>query len=487
MSQLNSSQNINNSKNKAQISHLINDISHLIQSQQLEEVPLSSNRHRPDLTYSILHNQQVQRIKNRLARVHPADIAELLEALPQQQRHYIWDTIEGDKTGEILLEVSDAVRNTLLSRMQADDLLSATEKLDSDEIADLAPDLPPKVVNKILKQLNPKNRRQLEEALSYKEGTVGALMDFNMITIREDISIKGILRYCQRLGDLPEKTHQMFVVDRHNVLKGSLPLQKLVATPRHQLVSSVMNKDIVSFSPEGSADKAVQAFDRYELITAPVIDEQHRLIGRLSVDNIIDYAREQSEDELLNQAGLSEDEDMFSGVWKGAKNRWFWLAMNLATAFLATRVISLFEETIIQLVALATLMPVVAAVGGNTGNQTSMLVIRSLALDQLNASNIRQMLYKEIGISLINGLLWGSIMAVFVYFVYQNFNLGLVMMSAIFLSLFLSTLAGIAVPIIRHHYNLDPAMGTSVILTFLADSIGFFIFLGLAATFLISA
>ena len=467
--------------------HLIEDITHLIQAQHLEEITIASNTHRPDLTYSILHNQQIQRIKKRLEKVHPADLADLLEALPQQERLYIWENIAPEKTGDVLLEVSDAVRNSLLSSIPTDALVSATEQLDSDEIADLAQDLPPRVVNKILRKLNPKNRQQLEEALSYAEGTVGALMDFNMITVREDISIKGVLRYCQKLGDLPEQTNQMFVVDRNNYLKGALPLQKLVATPRNQLVGSVMNTDIVSFTPEGSADKAVQAFDNYELISAPVVDTENRLMGRLSVDNIIDYNREQLEDDMLNQAGLSEDEDMFSGVWKRAKNRWFWLAMNLATAFLATRVISIFEETIIQLVALATLMPVVAAVGGNTGNQTSMLIIRSLALEQINASNIRQLLFREIGISVINGLIWGAIMALFVYMVYQSMSLGLVMMGAIFLCLLLSTLAGIAVPLIRNHFKLDPAMGTSVILTFLADSIGFFIFLGLAAVFLTSS
>ncbi|MCW8931713.1 MAG: magnesium transporter [Gammaproteobacteria bacterium] len=472
--------NHNNKRKKL----LFDEISHLINSQQLEEIPLSENQHHPDLTYSILHKQQVQRLKNKLSGVHPADIAYLLETLPQKQRLYVWENIESKKTGDILLELSDVIRNNLLSVMGAEAVLSATEKLDCDEIADLAPSLPSKVVQKILKSLNLKNRQQLEEALSYEDGTVGALMDFNMITIREDISLKDVLRYCQKLGDLPEKTHQMFVVDQNNVLKGSLPLQKLVATPKGQLVNSVMNKDIVSFTPDGDADKAVQDFDRYELISAPVVDKNNKLIGRLSVDNIIDYTREQVEDDMLNQAGLLEDEDLFSGVWTGAKNRWFWLAMNLATTFIATRVISIFEETIIQLVALATLMPVVAAVGGNTGNQTSMLIIRSLALEQINSSNIRQFLLKEIGISLVNGLIWGGIMACFVFVVYQNLSLGLVMMGAILLSLFLGTLAGITVPMIRYHFKLDPAMGTSVILTFIADSLGFFIFLGLAAIFL---
>lgn len=471
-------------RNKEQRTHLLEDISHLIQSQHLEEIALSENRQHPDLTASILHKQQVQRLKNRLSNIHPADIAYLLEVLPQQQRSEVWKNIDSDKIGDILLHLSDAIRNTLLSTMQTEELLQAAETLDSDEIADLAPNLPTRVVNQILQSLNPKNRQQLEKVLSYEEDTVGALMDFNMVTIREDISIKGVLRYCQKLGDLPEKTHQMFVVNRNNILKGSLPLQKLVATPGKQSVASVMNRDIVSFTPESSANKAVQAFDRYELISAPVVDEQNRLLGRLSVDNIIDYTREQSEEEHLSQAGLAEDEDLFSGVWKGARNRWFWLAMNLATAFIATRVISVFESTIIQLVALATLMPVVAAIGGNTGNQTSMLIIRSLALDQINAANFRPFLLKEIGISLINGLIWGSVMAVFVFFFYHNLTLGLVMMSAIFLNLLLGTLAGIAVPMIRHHFDLDPALGTSVILTFIADSLGFFIFLGLASIFL---
>ncbi|MFK5895213.1 MAG: magnesium transporter [Pseudomonadota bacterium] len=473
-----------NQTEKNKRSQLLSDISHLIQSRHLEEIAISQNTHRPELTYSILHNQQIQRLKHKLSSIHPADIAYILESLPQQQRFYVWVNVDSDKVGDILLELPDAIRNTLISSMAHDEMVSATEKLDTDEIADLAPELPNRVVKKLLKSLNPKNRRQLENALSYKENTVGSLMDFNMITVRDDISIKAVLRYCQRLGELPEQTNQMFVVDRNNVLKGALPLQKLVATRGNQLVVAVMNTDIVSFTPSDSANEAVQTFDRYELITTPVVDDQNVLLGRLCVDNIINYTRGQSEEEKLNQAGLSENEDQFSGIWKGAKNRWFWLAMNLATAFLATRVISFFEDTIIQLVALATLMPVIAAIGGNTGNQTSMLIIRSLALGQINASNIRQLLFKEVSISLINGFIWGAVMAVFISLLYKNISLGLVIMGSIVVILFMITLAGIAVPLIRFHFGRDPAMGTSVILTFIADSLGFFVFLGLASVFL---
>ncbi|MFK5986088.1 MAG: magnesium transporter [Pseudomonadota bacterium] len=475
---------IETNKKKDNRPQLLVELSHFIQSQHLEEIAQSKNTHRPELTLSILHKQQSERLKHKLLAFHPADIAYILEGLPQQQRFYVWENIHTDKVGDILLELPDAIRNIFIANMADDEMVSATEKLDTDEIADLAADLPNKVVNQLLKSLNPKNRQQLEDVLSYQENTVGTLMDFNMITVREDISIKAVLRYCQRLGNLPEQTNQIFVVDRNNVLKGALPLQKLVATKGSQLVGSVMNKHIVTFTPDDSANDAVQSFDRYKLISTPVVDAKNKLLGRLCVDNVINFTREHSEEKMLNQAGLSENEDHFYGIWTGAKNRWFWLAMNLFTAFLATRVISVFETTILQLVALATLMPVIAAIGGNTGNQTSMLIIRALALEQINAANIRQLLLKEISISLINGFIWGGIMAIFISVFYQNITLGLVVMGSIFLILVMATLAGIAVPLIRSHYGRDPAMGTSVILTFIADSLGFFVFLGLAAVFL---
>ena len=365
--------------------------------------------------------------------------------------------------------------------MDVQEIVSATEMLDTDEIADLAPDLPTTVVEQILTSLSDNDRKQLEEVLSYEEGTVGALMDFGMLTVREENSIDTVLRYFRKLSQLPEYTNQIFVVDRDNVLQGHVLLQDLVTFPFKSLIGEVMIRSKVSFKTEDDAREATQAFDRYELISAAVVDDDNKLIGRICVDDILDFVRESTENEVLAQAGFMEGEDLFSGMWKGAKNRWLWLSVNLITAFIATRVIGFFEDTILQVVALAALMPIVAAAGGNSGNQTGILIIRSLALGHITPANINSLFLKEMGISLINGLLWGSAMGIFVYMIYDNFLLGFIMMIALLLNLLATTAMGVGIPVLRYHFNMDPAIGTNIIITFLADSFGFFVFLGLAA------
>ena len=464
----------------------LNEIHTLLEKQKLE-VEILHNRDTPrrELAESLLHRQHQTQLKQKLDRLHAADIAYILETLPLTDRLAIWDLVDPTLEGDVLLEVSDAVRETLISDMEYDELLSAAETLDTDEIADLAPDLPKKVIQHLLESLNDRTRRQLESVLRYDENSVGALMDFGMITIREDLTLKAILRYCQRLGKLPEQTNQFFVVDHNNALKGQLSLQDLLTHPARHLVRDVMSTDGAQFRVAESADDAAHAFERYELVSAPVVDEDNTLVGRLCVDAILDYIRQQNEEEMLNQAGLLEDEDQFSGIWKGAKNRGFWLMINILTAFLATRIIGLFENTILHFVALASLMPIVAAIGGNTGNQTSMLIIRSLALGQITASNIRKIYLKEMGIGLLNGIIWGSVVGGLVYLFYQDLKLGLVMASAMLLNLLLAAFIGVSVPLARFKFNLDPAMGTSVLLTFITDGMGFFIFLGLATVFLV--
>ncbi|MEE9396047.1 MAG: magnesium transporter [Methylococcales bacterium] len=464
----------------------LKEIHTLLETQKLEaEILYNRDTPRHELTESLLKRQHQSQLIQKLDRLHAADVAYILETLPLTDRLAIWDLVDPTLEGDVLLEVSDAVRETLISDMEYDELLSAAESLDTDEIADLAPDLPKKVIQKLLESLNDRNRQQLESVLRHHENSVGALMDFGMITIREDLTLKAILRYCQRLGKLPEHTNQFFVVDRNNILKGQLSLQDLLTHPADLLVREVMSIDGVQFRVAESADGAAHAFERYELVSAPVVDENNHLVGRLCVDAILDYIRQHNEEEMLNQAGLIEDEDHFSGIWNGAKNRGFWLMINILTAFLATRIIGLFENTILHFVALASLMPIVAAIGGNTGNQTSMLIIRSLALGHITASNIRKIYIKEMAIGLLNGIIWGSVVGALVYLLYQDFNLGLVMASAMLLNLLLAAFIGVSVPIARFKFELDPAMGTSVLLTFITDSMGFFIFLGLATVFLV--
>ena len=377
------------------------------------------------------------------------------------------------------------MRETLISDMEPDQLLLAAEQLETDEIADLAPDLPKQVMQNLLESLNEPRRQRLESVLSYDENRVGALMDFGMVTIREDISLKGILRYLRHLKELPEHTDKLFVIDRGHVLKGVLPLKSLLLNSPKNRVADIMETDVVSFKVDDEAMEAALAFERYDLVSAPVVDAEKKLVGRICVDVIMDFIRQDSEEEILNQAGLEEEEDLSSSIWKSARNRWMWLMSNIITAFLATRVISLFEGTIMHIIALASLMPLVAAIGGNTGNQTGILIVRALALGHVTSTNLRRMFYKEFGIGLLNGVVWGAIIGAIVYLIYQDAGLGIVMAAAMFLTLVVAALMGIGIPVIRYKFGLDPAVGISVLITFLTDGMGFFIFLGLATVFLV--
>jgi magnesium transporter len=373
----------------------------------------------------------------------------------------------------------------LISDMEPDQLLSAAEQLETDEIADLAPDLPREVMQDLLESLNEPRRQRLESVLSYDEESVGALMDFGMVTIREDLSLKAVLRYLRRLKKLPEHTDKLFVIDRDHRLKGVLPLQSLLLNSPKQRAADIMETDVISFKVDDEAMEAALAFERYDLVSAPVVDAEKKLVGRICVDVIMDFIRQDSEEEILNQAGLEEEEDLSSSIWKSARNRWMWLMINIITAFVATRVISLFEGTIVHIIALASLMPLVAAIGGNTGNQTGILIVRALALGHVTSANLSRMFYKEFGIGLLNGVVWGSIIGAIVYLIYQDVGLGIVMAAAMFLTLVVAALMGIGIPVIRHKFGLDPAVGISVLITFLTDGMGFFIFLGLATVFLL--
>ena len=398
----------------------------------------------------------------------------------------MWDLVKAERDGEILLEVSDAVRESLIETMAPAELKAAAESLDADELADLAPDLPPEVIEDVFQSLDSEGRDQLRAAMSYPEDSVGALMDFDMVTVREDVTLEVVLRYLRLFDELPDHTDKLFVIDRDDHLKGILSLESLLITDPETLVADVMRKEpVISFTPEDEADDAAQAFERYDLISAPVIDTEKRLIGRVTVAEVVDYIREESEAEILSHAGLREEEDIFASVWDSVKNRWAWLAVNLVTAFVASRVIGLFEDSIEKLVALAALMPIVAGIGGNSGNQTVTMIVRAIAMGQVEQSAMTRLLRKELGVALINGVVWGGLLGVLAWWLYGNVELGLVMTGAMTLNLLLAACAGVLVPMLRQRLGADPALGGSVLITALTDSGGFFIFLGLATLFLL--
>lgn len=431
------------------------------------------------------HGGDLSELQGLLDELHPADVAHILEALPREDRRLIWELVKAERDGEILLQVSDAVRETLIATMDSDEMRAAAEQLDADEIADIAPDLPLDVLEDVFQSLPMEERQKLRAAMSYPDDAVGALMDFEVVTVRENVTLEVVLRYLRRLNELPDHTDLLFVVDRDEYLKGVLPLHRLLVSDPGLEVSAVMSKPMVAFYPNERAHQAAQAFERYDLVSAAVINADSKLVGRVTVNAVMDFIREESSSEALNLGGLQQEEDLFAPVWSSLKNRWTWLAINLVTAFIASRVIGIFEDSIEKLVALAALMPIIAGVGGNSGNQTITMIVRALALGQLNPNNARMLLTKEIGVSAVNGLIWGSVVGVFAFIIYRSVSLSLVMTMAMMLNLVLAALAGVFIPITLYKLGRDPAAGSSVMITAITDSGGFFIFLGLATIFLV--
>ena len=467
------------------VQQIVDEIRNVLQKHQIvEDLVQRQEMPRHRLVEGLVQRQNLSQLKEKLDTLHPADIAVVLEQLPLDLRLIAWDLVKTNMEGDILLEVSDAVRETLIAEMDAEELVAATEQLDADEIADLAPDLPDEVIADVFRSLSLEERSQLRAAMSYPEDTVGGLMDFEMVTVREDVSLDVVLRYLRRLDELPTNTDKLFVVDRRNVLRGALSISDLIVASPDSSVSDVMSTDVVSFSPDSDAEGASHAFERYDLVSAPVIDDHSKIVGRITITDIVDYIRDDAEQESLGKVGL-RDEDLFSSVWKSAKNRWLWLAVNLGTAFFASRVIGLFENSIEKLVALATLMPIVAAIAGNSGNQTVTLIVRALAFDEISKSNAKGLLLKELAIAAVNGLLWGSVAGAFAWVLYDNLALGLVMLGAMVLNLIVGAAVGMLVPLGLQKLGRDPAIGSSVLLTFSTDSMGFLIFLGMATVFLV--
>ncbi|HEY6820658.1 MAG TPA: magnesium transporter [Burkholderiales bacterium] len=429
--------------------------------------------------------EHLAQLRGKLDLLHPADVAYVLEALPLEERLAVWDLVKADRDGEILLEVSDAVRESLIASMDSKELVAAAETLEADEIADIAPDLPAGVIEEVVRSLPTEERERLRAALSYPEGSVGSLMDFDHITVREDVTLEAATRYLRRLDELPDHTDQLFVVDRGEKLKGSLPLARLIVSDLHLEVSGVAVAESVKLYPEDRAEDAAGAFERYDLVSAPVVGPAGELIGRLTIDKVVDYIRQRSAESQLAEAGLQQEEDVFAPVLNSFKNRWAWLAINLVTAFIASRVIGLFEESIAHLVALAALMPIVAGIGGNSGNQTITMIVRAMALGQIRGQTWGKLFAKELGVALLNGVIWGTLLGFIAYAFYSSVPLSGVLALAMILNLVLAALMGVAIPWIRHRFRKDPAVGSSVLITACTDSGGFFIFLGLATLFLV--
>lgn len=419
-----------------------------------------------------------------VAHLPAPDLADTLEGLPIDGRLALWRLVEDDKRGKVLLEASENVWEDLIDGMSDKALLDALQTLDIDDQIWLVQHLPRNLTGRLLATLPATDRARVRQVMRYGKDCVAAIMEFEVITVRPNLTLATVQRYLRRLGKMPENTDKLFVTGRDGILLGELALQTILLKGSACRVGEVMNDDPVTFSPDEQAQDAAHTFERDDLISAAVTDTDGKLIGRLTIDDIVDVVYEETDNDLRQMGGLSAEEDVFAPVTRAVKNRWAWLAINLCTAFIASRVIDGFEHTISQLVALAALMPIVAGIGGNTGNQTITMIVRALALQTIQPGNFRFLVLREMGVALVNGLVWGGIMGAVTWLLYDDAALGGVMTLAMVLNLLMAALMGVLIPMTMVRFGRDPAVGSSVMITAITDTGGFFIFLGLATIFL---
>lgn len=423
-------------------------------------------------------------LKSLINKLHPADIAFILDSLPNIKVQIVWPFVAQHHNADVLSEVEDRVRESLIGAMDRQDLVAATGDMDTNKLAELASVLPPDVVAEVQKGLTEQERARLSAALDYPEDSVGAIMDFEMVRVREDITLEVVLRYLRRLNILPDHTDQIFVVDRQDKIQGTLKLAKILLSELETKVQEVMSTEFLTLNPLDHDTDAANAFERYDLVSAPVIDNHGRLIGRLTIAEVVDVMREDSQTQALSRAGLQE-EDIFAPITTALRNRTPWLLFNLCTAATASVVASHFQNTVDQIVTLAFLMSIVAGIGGNSGNQTMTMVIRALAMGRITGCNLFPLIKRELLVTLIVGVYGSLAAAAFTRVMSGSTSISLVMMAAIICNMLIGALVGVLVPMLRARLGKDPAVGSSVLLTFVTDSLGFFIFLGLGTLFLL--
>ncbi|MCB1553583.1 MAG: magnesium transporter [Xanthomonadales bacterium] len=424
----------------------------------------------------------VRRLVNTLA---PAEIGHLLESLPPGKREVVWGLVDAEDDGEVLLHVGDEVREALIADMDTEELVAAVEDLDIDDLADLVEDLPDQVIEEVLKSMDRENRERLEQVLSYPEDTAGRLMNPDVVTVRADVTIDVVLRYLRLRGELPEHTDHLFVVSRRHQYLGRLSIASLVTHEPAQRINELIDDEQPAIQVDTSANSVANQFSDHDWISAPVVDSNNILLGRITIDDVVDIIRDQAEHQALASAGLDEEEDLFSPVPRAARRRALWLGINLATAFLASWVIGLFEATLEQVVALAVLMPIVASMGGIAGTQTLTLMVRGLALGQVGFGNMRALLTKELLVGLLNGAAWAVVVGTLAGIWFADLRIGFVIAAAMGINLIAAALAGVAVPLMLKRMAVDPALAGGVVLTTVTDVIGFLAFLGLGTLVLL--
>ncbi len=433
-----------------------------------------------DIITQCIDNNDCKKIDQLLKDLHPAEIAHIIETLSGKEREKIWERVPTEYEGEILVNLNETVRSHFIKTMEPSALLAATESLETDDLADILSEIPQAVSQELLLSMQQQDRDRLKSVLSYAGDTAGGLMDLNTIIIRADTSLEVVLRYLRFKGELPEGTDTLYVVDRENKYLGLLPLTTLLTSDPNLLVADTMDSGVEAINANSSVRDVVNIFEHRDLITAPVIDNDNKLLGRITIDDVVDEIRDEAEHSVMSMAGLNEEDDMFAPALVSTKRRTIWLGVNLLTALLASIVISQFEATIEKLVALAILMPIVASMGGIAGSQTLTLVIRGMALGRIGKSNARRLLKKELWVGIFNGLIWAVIIAIVAGVWFNSLQISYIIGSAIIINLFVAALAGASIPLILSRMGIDPALAGTVILTTVTDVIGFLAFLGLA-------
>ena len=420
-----------------------------------------------------------------LQAMHPAEIARVLESLPPQQRLVLWEMVDDDIEGDVLVEVHDEVRDTLIRTMDIGELRAATQQLDLDDLADFVQSLPEQLTRQVLAGMRELDRQRLETVLIYPEDSAGGLMNIDTITVRGDVTLDVVLRYLRRRKQIPRNTDRLIVVDQFGRYEGELPIRRLLTRPVTELVSNVMRRDVEPVLVTTPASEVSRLFEDYDLISAPVVDEKRQLLGRITIDDVVDVIREEAEQSVLSMAGLNQEDDIFSPVLRSTRRRALWLGVNLLTALLAAWVIARFELTIDRIVTLAVLMTVVPSMGGIAGSQTLTLVIRGQALGQVNSANTRALLRRELAVAILNGLLWALVVTTFTYAWFGTLSIGLILGAALVINMVVAALAGLWIPVVLRRLGVDPALAGGVVLTTITDVVGLVAFLGLATLLLL--
>jgi magnesium transporter len=416
--------------------------------------------------------------------LHPAEIAQLLESLPPAQREVVWEFVEPEVEGEVLVELSDNIRAQLIREMEPEELAAATENLEVDDLADLVADLPENVTRQLLRSMDLSDRERLNRVLAWPEDSAGGLMNTDTVSVRADATVEVVLRYLRMRGELPERTDSLFIVDRRNRYLGAVPLARLLTAEPERSVADHLDIDPPRIAPELPAHEVAHLFQDRDLVSAAVVDNEGLLLGRITVDDVVDVISEEAAHSVMSMVGLHDEEDVFAGVIASTRRRLLWLGINLATAFMAAAVVRPFEGTIEKVAALAALMPIVASMGGIAGTQTVTLIIRGLALGQVQWANARWLLFKEIAVGGVNGLIWAIVVAVVTILWFGTWKIAAIIGAATAINLLVAAIVGVVVPLVLQRLRIDPALSAGVILTTFTDCIGFATLLGLGTLFL---